>query len=185
MKFFFLFSFIIVTMGVHAQEFMGVKVEGDKLNLISQFKSKGFVLKGDSKQDAVIMEGNIGSKTYEIVISVTPKTKQVWKLSVYLPKSENWSRIREEYNEYLDLLTTKYGKPEQTYAFFASPYKEGDGYEMSAIGLEKCYYSAYWEDNIGISIQISKFKQVKVSYENKKNVELLEVEKKEVNSKIF
>jgi hypothetical protein len=131
------------------------------------------------------MEGNIGSKTYEIVISVTPKTKQVWKLSVYLPKSENWSRIKDEYNEYLDLLTTKYGKPEKTYAFFASPYKEGDGYEMIAVGLEKCYYTAFWEDTIGVSIQISKFKQVNVSYENKKNSELRDAEKKEIDSNIF
>ncbi len=185
MKYTVLLIFMFAAIFGNAQEFMGVKVEGDKTKLISEFIIKGFVLKSDKKQDAVLMEGNVGGKTYEIVIAVTPKTKQVWKLFVYLPKSDNWNRIKSDYNEYLDLLIAKYGKPEHTYAFFESPYEDGDGYEMNAVSLEKCHYSAFWNDIIGVSIDISKFKQVRVSYENKKNAELHDLEKKELNSKIF
>ena len=181
---FFLFL-LNLNVQIQAQEFMGIRIEGEKVNFISQLKSKGFVVKGDSNADAVIMQGSAGGRVYELVISATPKTKNVWKLSVYLPKSESWSKLKRDYNEYLDLLSEKYGKPEKTYSFFSSPYDEGDGYEMSAVALEKCFYSAFWSDVIGVSIQISKFKQVKVSYENKKNVELLEIEKKQVNSNIF
>jgi hypothetical protein len=127
----------------------------------------------------------VNGTEYELFISFTPKTKQVWKLSVFLPEVTSWSRIKSEYENYLGLLTEKYGSPEKAYTFFSTPYYEGDGYEMSAIKLEKCHYSAFWSDSIGIWIEISKFQQVKIVYENAKNSAINDFEKKQINSQIF
>ncbi len=179
---FFISTLSFVSKG---QEFMGVKVEGDKTTFINQFKAKGFAVIGDPSSDAVLMRGTISGKAYELVVVSTPKTKKIWKLSVFLPEVTSWNSIKREYENYLNILIEKYGAPDKTYRFFSSPYEEGDGYEMSAITLEKCVYSAYWSESVGVSIQISKYKQIKIAYENAKNSLLDDTEKKELNSKIF
>lgn len=185
MRLLFILFISTLSFASKGQEFMGVKVEGDKTTFINQFKAKGFAVKGDSSSDAVLMRGTISGKAYELVVVSTPKTKKVWKLSVFLPEATSWNTIKREYEDYLNILTEKYGTPDKKYQFFSSPYYEGDGYEMRAITLEKCNYFAYWNDSIGIIIQISKYKQVKISYENAKNSKLDDLEKKEINSKIF
>jgi hypothetical protein len=44
MKLVFTIALILLTFVSGAQEFMGVKVEGDKATLISKFKAKGFIV---------------------------------------------------------------------------------------------------------------------------------------------
>jgi hypothetical protein len=185
MKLILSIAFTLLTFVSGAQEFMGVKLEGDKATFINKFKAKGFVLTYADNPNAVTMKGTVGGKQYELILFSTPTTKQVWKLSVYLPEATSWSRIKSEYEDYLGILTEKYGAPEKAYTFFSSPYSEGDGYEMNAIKLEKCHYSAFWSDSVGIWIEISKFQQVKIAYENAKNSALNDLEKKQINSQIF
>jgi len=185
MKLIYSAIFTLLTFVSVAQEFMGIKVEGDKAVFVNKLKAKGFVVTLADNPNAVTMKGTVGGKQYELILFLTPTTKQVWKLSVYLPEATSWLKIKSEYEDYLGILTEKYGAPEKAYTFFSSPYEEGDGYEMSAIKLEKCHYSAFWSDSLGIWIEISKFKQVKIAYENAKNSALNDLEKKRINSKIF
>jgi hypothetical protein len=131
------------------------------------------------------MEGFVGDRNLEVYIKCTPITKTVWGFNVYLPKQTSWSSLKREYEEYLDVLSKKYGEPETKYNFFSSPYKEGDGDEMTAVAVDKCTYSAFWTKNSGLWISISKFKQVVISYENKSNSDLDDKEKSEIKEKIF
>ena len=85
----------------------------------------------------------------------------------------------------MDVLSKKYGEPESTYNFFSSPYKEGDGDEMTAVAVDKCSYSAFWTKTSGLWISISKFKQVVISYENITNSNLHTKEKNEIKKHIF
>jgi hypothetical protein len=54
---------------------------------------------------------------------------------------------------------------------------------MSAIILDKCNYITIWGN--GTTIQISKFKQVRITYENADNSVIDDEEKKALNNKIF
>jgi len=56
---------------------------------------------------------------------------------------------------------------------------------MTAVGADKCTYSAFWSSEIGISIKFSKFKQVNIAYENPKNSALDDKETAELNKSIF
>ncbi len=166
-----------------AQEFMGIKVDGKKDAIISVFKAKGFTPSGDMSKDVVAMKGNVGGKVLELNIVCSPTSKTVWKFSVYLPEQSTWYALKSEYEEYLKLLTEKYGEPNSKYNFFASPYEEGDGFEMTAIYAEKCHYSAFWDK--GYSISISKWKQINITYENNVNIELMKKEKEQLNKNSF
>jgi hypothetical protein len=167
-----LFFSVIITKG---QEFMGVKIDGTKPQAIQKFIAKGFKVK---KQDDtwVQMLGVFNKKEVELYLSFTPISKKFWKLTVYFPESNNWSTLKNDYFYYKKILTEKYGEPTQSYESFLSPYEEGDGYEISAIVLEKCGYASFWLDLV-IGLEISKYKQISISYENPILNQLQEKEK--------
>lgn len=183
MKRLLLFPILFLTINIYAQEFMGIKVDGKKSELIAKFKEKGFKVVNNAKGSLIMDGGSIGTTPIELVIIFTPKTEVAWKFAVYLPKQTEWYTLKAEYNKYKELFTSKYGEPESDYHFFSSPYYEGDGYEMSALGIEKCTYSCYWKDYY--SIEISKYKQVKISYENPTNTLLNRKEKSEIETNSF
>lgn len=162
-------------------EFMSVKIEGGMESMIQKYKAKGFTLV--SKDETYVsMTGKMNGNTIELNMAFTPKTKLVWKLLVYLPKQSDWYDLKKEYNDYKSLLTEKYGEPSHDYHFFMSPYKDGDGYEMTAVQVDKCRYTSFWEKE-GLNIEISKFRQVRIGYENLTNSALLTKEKKETGLK--
>ena len=169
-------------MFVSAQEFDGIKIGGSESQFISAMEAKGYKVK--SKTDVVIQfDGNSAHPDLELYAVVTHKSRLVWKFSVYLPKETSWYHLKKQYNDYLQVLTEKYGKPDKTYAFFASPYDEGDGYEMTAVKVEKCDYVAFWGKQI--SIDISKYCATHISYENEANSALDTKEQDDDNKRTF
>lgn len=175
---------ILGTIVSNAQEFMGVKCDGKKDIAISTFKNKGFNLSSDDEGSA-FMKGKIGNDEVELYIDYTPISKLVWAFRVYLPEQSDWYYLKSDYQKYLSVLTEKYGAPEKTYSFFSSPYKEGDGYEMTGVSVDKCVYASFWKKEQGVRIKISKYKRVQISYENSINSMIDDEETKSLNSKIF
>ena len=169
-----------------AQSFNGVAISGSMQTAVNAFKAKGFVVT-DNLQNITVMKGKIQSQTVELYIKVTPKTKQVYAFSMYFPKQISWSGITSEYERLKNILIEKYDQPRNEYDFFSTPYFLGDGYELQALRLEKCTYASYWfdKDNMNVSIEMSKYEQVNLAYENVKNVELKSREQGQVNKTIF
>lgn len=113
-----------------------------------------------------------------------PTTKIVWKVAIYFPEydyTSNWYTIKNDYNTLKDQLKNKYGNYTNDYNFFSSPYKEGDGYEITAIKVNKCTFYTSWEqkDN-AISIEISKLLSIKLCYENTINSKISQTEKEKI-----
>jgi len=166
----------------YSQEFLGIKVGGTRQEAINKFKAKGFVVIGKSSNTAISMRGKAGENDVDLVIVNSPTSKKVWKFAVFLPERTTWDRLKSDYEYYVNLFTEKLGSPSESYSNFVSPYYEGDGYEMSAVGIDKCNYVAFWD---GIYIEITKWKQVSVCYENKVNAEISKKEKDAINSNSF
>jgi len=175
-----------ISVSAKSQQFNGVNISGDLPTAINSFKEKGYTT---SKfiTNGVIMNGKVGNTEIELFLLTTPKSKKLYKATVYLPTKETWYAIKQNYLDYLEVLTTKYGTPHQSYDFFSKPYFEGDGYEMSALKLEKCTYSAFWlnVDNTSIVIQISKYNQVMISYQNDANQKIAASERDAQNNVSF
>lgn len=172
---------LIIKSDIYGQEFLGIKAEGKLSEVVTKFKQKGFKISSPDEY-APILEGKAGMSNVELLIRSTAISKTVYSFSVFLPKKNDWESIKSEYQNYLKTLTDKYGEPHSTYNFFSSPYKEGEGDEMNAIEMEKCNYIAFWKN---ISIEISKFKQVQIRYENLKYLELKDVEEAKLKKSIF
>lgn len=157
-------------------DFKGVEINGPLSTFVSKLEEKGFKKEKEWGSDAVIMEGEFASKQTTVYILASADTKTVWKVCAQLPKIDTWSSLKLEYFKYKELYTQKYGKPE-SFEFFSKPYYEGDGYETQALKKEKCTYSSYFKTNVGyVSIAISKYNCIEISYEDSKNNELRKIE---------
>lgn len=170
----------------YSQEFNGVLIDGDLPSVVSKMKAKNYTLRKYTENGA-IMDGKVGYNDVEVFIFTTPKSKKVFRFSVYFPKKTTWSSLKGSYLDLLSSLTSKYGEPTNKGEIFKDPYYEGDGYEMSAVAIEKVVYLAYWEyiSNLFLSIEISKYSQVNIVYDNVTNVAIRDKEIKSINTNIL
>lgn len=175
--------------------FKGVPICGNIDTFEKLLKEKGFttVLKED---DGRAMKGAFAGKDITLLVLATPLTHTVWKAVACFEEKNSWTSLKSEYLTMRESLREKYGKPDNSYEFFSSPYYEGDGYEMTAVYAEKCHYIAFWENiksknpantnsigSIAISIDASGTKgQVSISYEDGAGTELAKAERNSVRN---
>jgi hypothetical protein len=179
-----LFAISVAT--VSAQSFNGVPISGDIGTVIAKFKAKGFTL-NKYVENGAIMKGSVSGESLELFIFTTPKSKKVCKLVMYLDEDISWYSLKSNYFRYVQILTNKYGSPDNHDEYFIKPYYEGDGYELQAVELEKTYFMSYWlrKDNLTLAVEISKYKQVKLTYENDMAMEIRKKEQDEIDANSF
>ena len=156
-----------------SQIFDGIKISGDFNSTLEKFKSKGYVVEDLFPEGAMLNFNNMEVNLYK-----TPETNKVFKAVVYLSEKNNWLDLKSEFNKYHILFIEKYGKTFDRSQSFVKPYREGDGNEMKEVVNDNCEYWSYWEGINGASycVEISKYKQVKITYENNANFSLKEKE---------
>jgi hypothetical protein len=186
MKNLILVTLLLATTFTYSQTFNGVAISGKQKSVVDSFKARGFKFI-DSSENIFIMKGEITGKSFELYIFTTPKSKQVCKVAGYFDEINSWYALEADYNSIVNILTEKYNKPDNKYAFFIKPYYKGDGYELQGLGVDKVNYASYWfnKDNLNIAVSISKFKMIKVDYENSALMEVNAKEKAELANKVF
>lgn len=173
-----LISFCVFSSVVFSQEhikFKGIPLNGNVNSFAQELVKIGFKIV-ESKGNIITMKGEFINKECEILVVGSKKTNLVWKVIAYLPKEISWSSIKSDYFEVKKQFQQKYGDGE-SYEFFSKPYYEGDGYEMQALGVDKCTYATYFTTELGtIAVDISKYEQISIGYEDKVNLEIKKAE---------
>lgn len=180
------FVSVIMMNAVFGQQFDGVNISGSLSTVVAKYKEKGYKLI-EIDNDAAFLTGKVGVKTIELYVFSSPKSKTVYRVQVFLPKKNLWDELVSEYDYMLEVLEGKYGKKSSEYKSFAKPYEEGDGYEMTALSVEKVTWKAFWLDlqNTAILMEISKYKQVSVSIENRSNFNVYSRERQAIEKSAF
>lgn len=178
---------LLASLQSFSQSFDGVSISGGYYEAVEKYKSKGYKVV-QTGNTYTYLSGSVNGTSVELLVMGTPKTKQFCKAIIYLPKRTSWSSLKSNYEDYLQILTNKYGNPSSSYNFFKDPYNEGDGYELSAVKADKCVFAAYWIDsvsNTNIALNISEYLQVQISYENDRLMDVLKKEKDILNGNSF
>ena len=165
--------------------FNGIKIDGHIDDFKIKLKEKGYIFQSTDKNISSF-KGEFLNQQVEILVVNSPTTKIVWKVAIYFPEydyTSSWYTIKNDYNTLKEQLKNKYGNYSNDYNFFSTPYKEGDGYEIQAIKMNKCTYYTLWEqkDN-AVSIEISKLLSIKLIYENIINSKISKIEKEKIVS---
>ncbi len=186
MKHLLVMIMVVIATTTNAQYFNEVKIDGSPTEYLAKIKAKGYIFKKyfDNGNGAILSKD-----LNELYVFWTPKTKLVYKVTLYLPKKSSWYSLKSQYQDYKAILSAKYGEPQDTYEYFVKPYYEGDGYEMSALTIEKVVFFSYWDlsnqQNLQLGLSISKYEQVEISYENYKNGLIKKAEQDEINKNVF
>ena len=123
------------------------------------------------------MYGTFTGKNVEVYIVLTPISKKVKSVIVFYPKDNSWSSIKYAYFKLKDSFKKKYPL-EKEFELFSDPYYEGDGYEMQAVRNDKCFYTSFFQPDLGkIMLHISKYEQLQVVYEDSINARIGSEEK--------
>ena len=137
--------------------FMGIPITGTVENFAQKLGAKGFK-KVFSNKDAVVFEGEFaGYSGCTIYVLKVPNRNIVYRVGVFFPKESSWARLEEEYNQFKDILTNKYGDP----TLYSEKFKEGaltfnDDAKMSSLKEGNCDYWTGWEVDKGdIKVEIA------------------------------
>lgn len=160
--------------------FKGIPIMGATKDFASKLRDKGYTMADSSDDNIIFLSGAFaGYDDVTIAVVGTPKSNTVYKVVVFFGKKDSFSSLETQYNSLLKSYTDKYGKPEESYSFFSSPYYKGDGFELQALKKEKCNYISFFSvDNGHLIIEISKTQQVSVTYEDIEGDVILKREKK-------
>jgi hypothetical protein len=182
---------MLISIVSNAQVFMGISVSGPVASFNAQLRAKGFTMDAlQSEGDLYVFNGTISTKDVEVVVITTPTSKLVKKIVVFYPKQESWYSLKSEFNDVFEVISKKYGQPDDNYAFFKSPYEEGDGYEMTAVGTENCFYLSAWKANATypnqtIAVRIVKSKRVTLAYENDAMMTKADLEQEKIDQNTY
>lgn len=182
---------ILISICAHAQTFMGVSVSGTLTSFSTQMKAKGFVTSlSESSATLIVMKGTLNNESVKLLIVGTPTTKLTKKIVVLYPEETSWYGLVEKYDEVVNRVTSKYGAPDQTHRFFSDPYELGDGYEMTAVAVDKCFYMCVWEanetyPNQTLAVRINSVGKVALVYENNAMMEKSDQEQEALDKNTY
>lgn len=156
--------------------FWGLPMRGSIKSFAQQLVNQKNCTIEKNYDHCVELSGTFTGKQCEVWVYGTPSSNTVWKVCVYLPTCNTWTAIKNQFYSYKSKFDAKYSLT-SNYHYFDDPYEEGDGYEVTAIKDEKCHFSAYYDaPNGSISVRISKYMQVELTYEDSTNSDLYDTE---------
>lgn len=158
-------------------EFKGLQMCGSVSSFAQKLEEQGYKTVYNNGFNYAL-SGQFTGKDAKVLLLGSVKTGEIWKIAVIFDKSLTWSDILSDYSTYVDLFTKKYGFPSDHFEFFEKPYYKGDGYELQALRNGKCNYVSFFKTNEGtITVEMSRDERLRLTYEDKINVELQNKEK--------
>ena len=176
------FLAVIISISTFAQlsehmSFKGVPIDGSLNEYVAKMKQSGFQYLGAEDGTAILNGDFAGYKNCHIGVSTLKKIDLVHKIGVIFPNQETWSRLSSNYSDLKQMLTEKYGNPnDEAELFDVKPYQLplDDNMKMHQVGMDNCKFYTVWKTDKGdieLSIDHSGFTScfVKVVYFDKIN----------------
>ena len=182
--------FVFSCIGAMAQnanehlKFMGIPINGTLESFTQKLATKK--IKSIQAAEGVgLLNGTFAGKmNCNIFVATVPNRNIVSKVVVCLPPRETWAWLESDYNEFKQMLTSKYGEPFQhSETFKAGTFTSSDYLKISALKEGKCEYYVGWKLNEGvilleiISIESPSSCLVRLSYYDAINSKLEETSK--------
>lgn len=151
--------------------FMGLKFGTSRSVVADALKAKAGVIDLENSNEKVLVLKNFvfaNRKSYFMIVLFF--NNQMYRAAVVFKPSVEAKTV-ELFDELVAEISEVYGEG-QVYRNFKTPYKEGDGYEVTAIKTGHASYSAFWFVNSsegrknGISLTIDENASVTLTYED-------------------
>ena len=156
------FLAVIMAMSTFAQtsehmSFKGVPIDGTLNEYVAKMKQSGFQYLGAEDGTALLNGDFAGYKNCHVAVTTLKKIDLVHKIGVIFPNQETWSRLSSNYSDLKQMLTDKYGNPnEEVELFDVKPFQLplDDNMKMNQVGIDNCKFFTVWKTDKG-EIQLS------------------------------
>ena len=156
------FLAVIMAMSTFAQtsehmSFKGVPIDGTLNEYVAKMKQSGFQYLGAEDGTALLNGDFAGYKNCHVAVTTLKKIDLVHKIGVIFPNQETWSRLYSNYSDLKQMLTEKYGNPnEEVELFDVKPFQLplDDNMKMNQVGMDNCKFFTVWKTDKG-EIQLS------------------------------
>lgn len=151
--------FVFSCIGAMAQnanehlKFMGIPINGTLESFTQKLVAKG--LKREHAWDnALLLKGTFAGKSGSgVCVMRVPSRNIVYKVVVCLPSKDTWEWLENDYKEFKEMLTTKYGEPYKcSESFKEGTYVGSDYLKISALKGGECEYYSAWGSTEGMII---------------------------------
>lgn len=130
--------------------FKGVPIDGTLDEYVSKMKLNGFTHLGTEDGIAILNGDFAGYKDCHVGISTLKQKDLVYKIAVIFPERETWSTLSSNYFGLKELLTEKYGNPNDVIEKFDTYTRELDDFsKMHQVKFDNCKYYSIWKTNLG------------------------------------
>lgn len=157
--FLILSCFVVITINAQVEHmtFKGIPIDGSLSDFVMKMKQKGFT--HEVTQDGVaLFSGEFAAyKNCKVGAISAKSTGVVSKVAVMFPENETWSQLYGTYSHLKEMLTQKYGEPEEVNEKFEG-YSEptDDNSRMHEVKIDRCKYETSWKTSKGdIKIKIN------------------------------
>lgn len=148
---------IIITSNLSAQShlsFKGVPIDGTLKQYTQQMQNKGFTLIGTEDGISMLTGDFAGYKGCTIGVATLKNKDLVSTIAVIFPSYDTWSQLYSCYSNLKDMLSEKYGEPEDVVEMFDSKYVDDDNSRMHELKMDRCKYISSFSTKLG-DIQLS------------------------------
>ena len=132
-------------------KFMGIPINGTLESFTQKLVAKG--LKREHAWDnALLLKGTFAGKSGSgVCVMRVPSRNVVYKVVVCLPSKDTWEWLENDYKEFKEMLTTKYGEPYKcSESFKEGTYVGSDYLKISALKGGECEYYSAWGSTEGM-----------------------------------
>ena len=141
----------LLTISSFAQEhmtFKGIPIDGSVRSMMSKLVDQGFEDCG-MENGIGAMQGLFSGSEATILIQPNQEGMVTRVVVAYDMQKCTWSIIKARYDNLVEGLTKKYGKPTEEIKEFSSVYTEGSGRELNGFFLGKNQLQTKWEVDTG------------------------------------
>lgn len=132
-------------------KFMGIPINGTLESFTQKLVAKG-MKREHAWDNAVLLKGTFaGLSGCGTCVMKVPSSNIVCKVVVCLPSKDTWEWLENDYKEFKEMLTTKYGEPYKcSESFKEGTYVGSDYLKISALKGGECEYYSAWGSTEGM-----------------------------------
>jgi len=120
--------------------FKGVPVDGTLSEYVEKMKLNGFTLLGSENNGAIFTGEFANYQNCKIGVGTSNKKDLVSTVFVMFPEREEWNDLYGDYNRLKQMLSEKYGIPNESKEKWENDYEPSLAFRMSAIKRGECNF---------------------------------------------
>lgn len=121
--------------------FKGVPIDGTLSEYVEKMKLNGFTLLGSENNGAMFNGEFANYQNCKIVVGTSNKKDLVSTVFVMFPEREEWNDLYGDYNRLKQMLSEKYGIPNESKEKWENDYEPSFAFRMSAIKRGECNFT--------------------------------------------